>query len=81
MDGVKGLLQAREKMWQNWQGSEQTLLKKREAITRVSNLNTYTVELLSSGTVFLLFRRFTLSMELAIFIEHGKILDFDFSYI
>ena len=23
-------------MWQNWQGSEQTLLKKREAITRVS---------------------------------------------
>jgi len=35
LDGVKGLLQAREKMWQNWQGSEQTLLKKREAITRL----------------------------------------------
>jgi len=32
---VRSLLSAREKMWQNWQSSEQTLLKKRETITRV----------------------------------------------
>jgi sorting nexin-1/2 len=35
LDGVRSLLSAREKMWQNWQSSEQTLLKKRETITRL----------------------------------------------
>ena len=36
LDGVKNVLTAREKMWQNWQASEASLLRKREAVTRVS---------------------------------------------
>jgi len=35
LDGVKNVLSAREKMWQNWQASEASLLRKREAVTRL----------------------------------------------
>jgi len=35
LDGIRNILSAREKMWQNWQTSEQGLLRKRENVTRL----------------------------------------------
>lgn len=35
MDGIRNILIAREKMWQNWQTCEAGLLRKREAVTRL----------------------------------------------
>ena len=44
LDGVKNVLSAREKMWQNWQASEASLLRKREAVTRVSGYHKNTLD-------------------------------------
>jgi len=35
LDGIKNILEARQKMWQNWQSSEQGLMKKRDTVTRL----------------------------------------------